>query len=280
MVFARNVEIVEADISVLLCTVAGDDCTKLRDAIHSVSTRQTVSPAELVIVKDGPLGDSLNEALRDFETSLHIPVRVVQMPRNQGLGRALNAGLRVCSSTYVARMDADDESLPLRFEKQISFFKQNPNIDVLGTWIEEVDHEQGTSVIRRVPLSHEEIEKFAKRRNPISHPSVMFRKAVVSDVGGYPPFSKWQDYGLWARLLMDGARFANLSEILVRMSGGSALMARRGLRYFGGEARVLTFQWRSGFLSFPEYSRNLLARCLLRASPSRLRAELYKRARG
>ena len=113
----------------------------------------------------------------------------------------------------------------------------------------------------------------------MSHPSVIFRKQPVAQAGGYPNFPKLQDYGLWAVLLQKACQFANLEDVLVQMNGGRSLMLRRGLRYFLGEARVLDFQRRIGFLSTPQFLMNLIARFVTRAAPVGVRSLFYRKAR-
>jgi glycosyltransferase involved in cell wall biosynthesis len=247
-----------AGCSVLMATCQGDRPDALRRALASIWDQQTVRPKQVVLVVDGPVSDELNMVISDTKYTLGDSLNVVRLARNRGLGVALNAGLRHCTEDLVARMDADDVSAPERFEKQLDFLRKHARVAVLGSWIDEVDEDTGETTLRCVPTSQNEIERFAKRRSPVSHVSVVFRKQPVLDVGGYPNFRKWQDYALWAVLLQRGFQFANLSDVLVHVNGGRSLMLRRGLRYFFAEVRALLFQRRIGFLSIPQFLINVI----------------------
>jgi glycosyltransferase involved in cell wall biosynthesis len=265
-------------LSVLMATYHGDRPSSLRSAISSVWNQQTLRPFEIVLVVDGDVGTESNSVIEEAKATIASALNVVRQPRNSGLSLALNTGLAFCRSELVARMDADDISAPTRFEKQVIFMRAHPEIAVLGSWATELDENTGATVLRRVPESHVEIERFAKTRNPISHPTVVFRRLPVLAVGGYPNI-KIEDYALWTVLLQKGFKFANISEILVEMNGGRSLMLRRGLRFYRSEMQLLAFQRHSGFLSVPQFVFNLAGRFLTRAVPVSLRAFLYKIAR-
>lgn len=268
-----------AEFSLLVPTYSGDDPSKLARALSSVWDRQTLRPTEIVLVVDGPVPSEHNHMISASRERIGAILEVVRLPENRGLALALNEGLAKCRCDLVARLDADDTALPERFARQLSFLEENPDVAVLGTWAEEVDEESGQTTLRQVPDRHDDIVRFAKRRNPINHPSVMFRKDAVLAVGGYPSYRRWQDYALWVLMLEEGYKFANLPEVLVRMSGGEALMRRRGLDYFSYEARVLWFQWRIGFLSTLQLASNMLIRFVARGAPVSIRKWLYERGR-
>jgi len=267
------------ELSVLMATYQGDQPDALRRSLASIWAQQTVRPNQVVLVVDGPVSDDLNEIISEAQYSIGDALTVVRLQHNRGLAVALNVGLEHCRADIVARMDADDVSVSERFEKQFAFMLKHPRVAVLGSWIVEVDATTGETTPRYVPESHRDIERFAKWRNPISHPSVIFRKQPVVQVGGYPNFRKWQDYALWSVLLQKGFKFANLGVGLVRMNGGRSLVLRRGLHYFLDESRVIFFQWHSGFLSTPQFLVNLIGRFVIRAVPVSVRALLYKRMR-
>ena len=85
--------------------------------------------------------------------------------------------------------------------------------------------------LRMVPCDHESIKEFSKKRSPVNHMTIIYKKSAVNDVGGYPPGYHWhsrEDYGLWIKLLGDGYNFANLPDVLVDSRGGLPLLKRRG----------------------------------------------------
>jgi len=92
-------------------------------------------------------------------------------------------------------MDADDVSLPNRFEKQIVFLKTNPGIDVVGSWVGEfVENPEVFIAVRATPEQSQDIRRFARFRNPVNHPTVVFRKEIVLRAGGYRSFDRFEDY--------------------------------------------------------------------------------------
>ena len=110
-------------------------------------------------------------------------------------------------------MDADDISMPDRFQVQIEFMIQNPNISVLGTNVCEFYKEPGDlNNYKHVPLNHKEITSYSKYRNPLNHPSVVFRKRHVFESGSYQNMPFFEDYFLWVRMLKRGYQFQNLNE--------------------------------------------------------------------
>jgi amylovoran biosynthesis glycosyltransferase AmsE len=207
-------------------------------------------------------------------------MEVCALSFNQGLAVALNEGLKHCRYDWVARMDSDDIALPDRFAMQSEYLSKHPDVDVLGACIEERDIDmQRVLGWRRVPSGHVDIAHFARRRNPISHPVVVFRKAAVLEVGGYPVLRRAQDYALWSLLLMRGYRFANQTQCLLWMRTGDGLMARRDYQYFLSELDLLRFQYGIGFLSCADYLINFGGRFMLRVMPNRLKRLVYDVAR-
>ena len=106
--------------SVLLSVYRKEQPAYLRQRLASIFN-QTLTPDEVVLVKDGPLTDALDEVVEEYALKF-TTLKVVPWPENQGLGKALNEGLKYCSYDLVARMDTDDVAKPERFEKQIAAF--------------------------------------------------------------------------------------------------------------------------------------------------------------
>ena len=239
---------------------------------------QTLLPDEVVLVEDGPLTPELYEVVEEFVHE-HPEMKRVVLEKNKGLGEALNEGLKHCSHDLVARMDTDDIVKPDRFEKQLKIFQEDPEVDVVGSWIDEFEGDILHVVsVRRLPECHEDILSFAKKRNPINHPVVMFRKKAVLAAGGYQHFPLFEDYYLWVRMLMNGAKFYNIQESLLYFRSSPDMFKRRGgLKYVGTEVRFQNFLLRSHFISFPRYVQNVIIRVITRIMPNRWRALLYKK---
>ena len=174
-------------------------------------------------------------------------------------------------------MDTDDISHPKRFEKQISFLESHSDIDVVGSWIGEFENDRNKIYAsRNLPCTHQEIVKFAKKRTPLNHVTVIFRKSAILLAGGYNNFRFAQDYHLWVRMIQCGAKFANLPEQLVSVRGGRTMMQRRGgIFYAVNEYQLQRYFLKIGFLSYAEFLRNVFIRFSVRIIPSRLRAIVY-----
>ena len=126
--------------------------------------------------------------------------KYVQLEKNVGLGKALEIGINECSYDLIARMDSDDICHPERFEKQINFLKNNPDIKVLGSWIAEFETSpEKIESIRKVPANYEEIKEYAKTRCPLNHMTVVYWRDAVLDAGNYQTLMWNEDYYLWAK---------------------------------------------------------------------------------
>lgn len=238
---------------------------------------QTVKVPEVILVEDGPIGDGLKKIIESFKPLLNI--RSVILKSNQGLASALNEGLHHCSYDLVARMDTDDICVFDRFEKQLAFMLQHPEVSVCGGYSEEYDEKMEKSFgIRLLPLGNNQLIAFAKKRSPFSHMTVMFRKSNILKVGGYPPLYP-EDYALWSLLIVKQEKLANIPQVLVYVRSGDQLAKRRGFNFFVGEVSVFKFQREIGFLNSYEFWRNVNARFFLRTLPVFLRRFLYKYAR-
>ena len=264
------------DYSILLSLYYKEKALFLRQSLVSIFT-QSVFPTEVVLVEDGPLTNDLYAVIKEF-TSSYPNLKIISLPENQGLGKALNEGLKHCSYDLVARMDTDDIAMPHRFERQLEIFEQYPEIDVVSSWIDEFEGDINHILsIRKVPESHKEIYQFSRRRNPINHPVVMFRKSSVLAAGGYKHFPLFEDYYLWVRMLMNGAKFYNLQESLLYFRSSSEMFKRRGginyaLKEWKFEQKLLEIK----FINKSIFIKNILIRFISRLIPNKLRTILYK----
>ncbi|WP_254535981.1 glycosyltransferase [Halomarina litorea] len=282
---ARNIDDAEnADggsglpFSVVLPVYRGDDARNFNTAVESLRT-QTETPTEVVVIADGPLTRSLENSLKRWCEEFPAEFRVDWIPKNRGLGNALRTGVRECSHDLVARMDADDISVSDRFERQLEYLSDNPTVDVIGGQLAEfgTNPDKVTS-LRRVPLRHEEIATMARSRSPMNHATVMFRREAVLAAGNYRPVEPMEDYDLWVRMLIDGAKFANLPDVLLKMRAGDGLYERRsGLEYGREELRRQTDFLRWGFIGPFRFCLNLLLRLPVRFVPGRVRGYIYER---
>jgi len=201
----------------------------LFQSLESVMIKQTLKPTEVILVKDGPLTEELESIIGKFKMQFSNRLKVVALNENIGLGKALNIGLENCKYELVARMDSDDICAANRFETQIKCFIENESLDIVGGYITEFYETQFTPIAeRRVPLNMNDIIKMMKRRNPMNHVSVMFKKTAVFKAGGYKHLPYLEDYYLWVRMLESKCIMANLDNTLVYVRTGKEMYKRRG----------------------------------------------------
>lgn len=263
--------------SVLMAVYCKEAPQRLSRALQS-TFEQTVVPDEVVLVKDGPLPNELDVIINEYQLSYPDKMNIIQLKENMGPSHAWRIGLEACKYERVARMDSDDVCLPHRFEIQIRHLERHPEIDVLGGGITEFEDTEDSIYAKRLtPLSHEEIFRYSKRRNPMNHVTVILRRSPVIAAGSFLPFFGYVDYYLWVRMLKRGARFENLPDILVNVHAGRALMVRRGgMKYYHSEIRFYRKLYRMAHINMPEVVYNIGARTVYRFIPINLRKRLYK----
>lgn len=193
----------------------------------------SVKPNQIILVYDGYISDELNSVVEKFSNSL--PIKIIKLETNHGLGYALNVGMRYCDHDWIFRMDTDDLCTPERFKKQINFINNNQTLSICGGNILEFD-ESNNKLTKTVPCSYEDIIETLKLRSPFNHMTVAFRKNAVLSVGGYPEILHMEDYYLWIKILAAGFKAKNMSATLVEARAGvSMLQRRRGFSYIRSE---------------------------------------------
>ena len=263
------------NLSVLMSVYAKDNPQWLKQAIASVLSN-TVKPSEFVIVCDGPLTPELEAVLSEYKDKTVL----YRLAKNSGLGEALRYGILKCSNEFIARMDADDISLPDRFEKQLAYFEKHPNTAILSGFIQEVDGQTLEPVaIRDVPLTNTEIKKYIKTRSPFNHMTVMYKKSAVLQAGNYTPFHLMEDYYLWARMAAKGCEMANLPDILLNARVDAAMYGRRGgLKYFKSNYAMSKKLRELGLISLPIHLFNTAVRfCVQVLMPNTVRSYFYRK---
>jgi glycosyltransferase involved in cell wall biosynthesis len=264
--------------SVLLPVHGSDDPEQLSDAIASV-IHQRITPDELLIVGDTTVDAELEDVIGNARerSSPTCDVEYRRLDKEVGLGYALATGVKACSHELVARMDADDISVDGRFNRQLEYFRAKPRTDVLGGYVAEFDGSpEESSQVRELPTDPRTLRDLARRRCPLNHPTVMFRRSSVLAAGNYRDVFL-EDYDLWGRMVADGATVANLPEVLVKMRAGDELFGRRGgIDYVLGEIRLFVSFYRIGFVTLSRLLTNVVVRIPIRLAPSRIRAAFYR----
>ena len=265
----------EDGFAVLMSVYARDRADFFEDAFRSVTVDQTLPPDQVVLVVDGPLPPALRARVEAVVSASSVPVTLVRLPVNGGLGPALRAGLARCDHEIVARMDADDVSLPTRFEIQVPLVRSG--LDVVGSaLLEFADDPAVISRRRDVHTDPSRIQAGARFRQTLNHPSVVFRASAVDAAGGYQDLPSLEDYLLFARMIHRGARVGNVAEPLVLYRVGAGSYARRGgMRLLRSELALQREFRRAGFTTRTQWVRNLAVRGGYRVAPERLRKAGY-----
>ena len=192
-------------ISVIMPVYNGEKY--LREAIESI-LNQTYTDFEFIILNDGST-DRTEEIILSYDDPRIV---YVKNKKNLQIVETLNKGIALARGKYIARMDADDISLPERLEKQIKFMKDNPDVDVCGTWIRTFGREDKEW---KYPVTHVEIKARLLLNCALAHPSVMMKKIVFDKFKYRKSYEKAEDYDLWVEIVDDFSLY-NLPNFLLR----------------------------------------------------------------
>ena len=261
--------------SVLVSIYKNENPSWFRAALDSVFS-QTVLPDEIVLVKDGPLTPELAEVIDTYRAA-HPIFSVVVNEKNLGLGLALQKGVIACKNEIIARMDTDDIMPNDRFEKQLK--KMEEGFDVVSCWSLFFEEDvKNVIAIKHRPENHEDIVKLAHRRSPVCHAATFLRKSAVIKAGNYQHCLLYEDYHLWARMIMAGAKFYNIQSVLYYVRTSSEQQRRRsGLTYLKTELRCMREFYKIGFYSRKDLLVNSSMRVVARLMPAQLWSFVLKR---
>ena len=251
-----------------------DDPRHFIDAIQSVLT-QSLPPAEVIVVVDGSVNPLIEDALATL--CVYPVIRIVRLESNVGLGGARYIAIEQATKDIIAVMDSDDICADGRFQRQISILNNN-NLDIVGGYIEEFDLiPRDNPRIRLVSVSHDEIVRRAHWRTPMNHVTIMFRKSAYEDAGGYKAIRNVEDFDLFYRMIMSGARFENIPENLVYVRCGKEVLSRRrGFSYLRSELLLFNNMRREKFISNTQWMLNICIRVFTRSMPRFLLGFVYK----
>ena len=267
--------------SALLCLYHGNSLAEVQEALNSAFRDQTVQPDELVIVLDGPVPSEIRSWVEIFPTD-NLTSRVIEFPENKGHGEARAVGLKACSHDLVAMIDADDISLPNRFERLLEEFRTYPEVSVVGGAFVEFVEEGGVITdmsTRTMPLSGTEVAKYARMRSPVAQPTSIVRRSAVLKVGNYQTWFNNEDYHLWLRLIAHGYEIRNVPDVVLRFRTSADMYSRRGgWKYWWNESRLQYFSLSQGTTSLPLMVAGTAFRFLVQVIiPDSLRSRVYKK---
>ena len=263
--------------SVLMSLYTKENPAYLRLAVDSM-VNQTVRPDQIVIVEDGPLTEELYAVVEEYTQAEPELFHIVKSEKNIGLGMALNLGLQECRNELVARMDTDDIAKPQRCEKQLAVFAEDPDLAIVGAYVDEFHSTPDQVVsVRVVPQEHADIYEFAKRRTAFTHPSVMYRKSKVLAFGGYSDLRRNQDVDLFGRMLFGGCKAHNIGESLLWFRSNDDL-AKRRKSWENTKSYIDTIKrlWKMGYSGFADYMIVAAAQTVMFLLPVPVQHWVYK----
>ena len=203
----------EAILVSILIPVFNGDFSEIKESLDSIKN-QSYTNFECILVDDSSdenITNSLKHYCDDDQRFLHIG-----RYKKDGLGSALNFGLRQCKGKYIARMDADDVCVIHRIKNQVNYLELNTDISVVGSNMAIIDEQSNIYAIKKYGLNHNSIIRHFSYKNGMGHPSVMFRRNIIDSGELYrKDFRFCEDLELWLRLLKKGYRFSNIDKVLV-----------------------------------------------------------------
>ena len=217
---------------------------------------QTHQPKNIILVFDGFIEKDVIEIVN--KNLLTLPIKIIKIKKNLGLGNALRVGLKLCKSKIVLRFDTDDINLYNRAELIVKELEKG-DVDIVGSNIYEFENNPLIRLSsKKMPLTNNSIIRTMFFKNPINHPSVGFlRKSILKLDGGYRHFPFYEDYDLWIRAWKSGLKFRNIEEELVALRITGQRARRKGLKIIKSEFRLLiTFFEQSflyGFIFIPSF---------------------------
>lgn len=265
--------------SIITSIYKNDQPDYVRVALDSMMINQTIKPTEIVLVRDGLVPANLDSLLNEYEERYPEVFNIIRLEQNGGLGKALKLGVENAKYDIIARMDSDDICLPNRFELQIKYMEQHPEVDIVGGQMTEfIDTPDNIVGKRVVPCTNNDIYEFMKSRCALNHVTVMFRKEAVLKAGNYQDWFWNEDYYLWVRMMLAKCQFANVPEVLVNVRSGADQYARRGGRkYYESEKGIKKLQLENKMISKGEYLYFVMQRYIIQIlMPNWLRGWVFR----
>lgn len=263
--------------SVLMSVYKGTKTKEFLEAIMSV-LNQTLPPSEILLFRDGEVNDDLQEQIDLLANNYKNLIKYFPYEKNTGKGNMYIVGIEKAQNDIVCMMDSDDISLPNRFELQVTYLENHPELTFVGGQIEEfIGNKENIISKREVKLNHDEIKEVMKYRNACNHVTSCYRRKAVLDVGNYIEIYGFEDYFMFLRLMQKGYKFANIPETLVLARVSDMYARRGGMNYFKSVKTVTDFKYKNKIISYSEYLKILIMRFVLHVIiPNGLRKYIFK----
>lgn len=268
-------EIIDDKYTVLMSVYEKDKPEWIKQSVSSM-LNQTIEPDEILILVDGPVKEETKNLLDKLSETKNT-IKIKYFNENRGLGPVLRDGVKLARNELIARMDADDISMPKRCELELQKFKENSELDIVGGFFYEFfENVSEKASLKKYPISNEEIQLFAKKRNPFAHPAVMYRKSSVIKCGNYRNVPLCEDYDLWSRMLLNKCQCENIDKAILNMRIGRDFYNRRGGKTY--LKNILVFKYnllQKDFYTVPQFIYSACAHIVVCIIPNKLREKVY-----
>lgn len=265
--------------SVLMSVYYKERAEYLDIALNSM-IQQTISPDEFILVEDGPLTKELDKVIKKYQEKYPKLFTIIKIENNGGLGPALAIGVKASKNELIARMDSDDYSIKNRCEKELNCFMNDPKLQVVGSFEAEFINTINNVVsVHKVPEKSKDIKEFMKRRCALLHPTVMYRKNAVLKVGNYHSVPLYEDYDLFARMVLGyGMKAYNLQENLYYIRTSQDFYMRRGgFKYAKTALQFKANLLKEGYTSLSDFIISGVGQALVSIMPNKLRKKFYEK---
>lgn len=215
----------------------------ITESIQSILD-QTYTNFEFIILDDSTNDDT--KTAIDKMASRDSRIKIIRKTERMGFVPALNEGLRIAKGDFIARMDGDDISYPYRFEVQLKYFSEHPEVDILGGAL-DIINEDGNVISRRIyPLQGLPLKFYTILRDPIAHPTVMMRRERLKQWQYDESYRRGEDIELWLRLRNEGANMRNIGNPLLKYRVIPNMETKRDSNHFKYvyRARLSNFNWK------------------------------------
>ena len=258
-------------ISVLMTVYSGSNSYYLDAAIESL-LNQTYKASEIIVMINGIIDEDCEDVLNRFGKK----IKVFRLKENSGQGFALKTGVEMCKYELVAIHSDYDIAMPDRFDKQVRFLENHPDVDIVGGQIVEI-HNKTNKVfgVRRVPLKDHDIKVYMKTRCPFNHPTVLFKKDKILEVGNYPDIRYMADYALWINAY--DLKMANVNDVVAKVRVDNLLLKKKSSFKYIQSIRIVEHMLnKKKLINKVTMVLNIWSRSLVALSPNFIRKKIYK----
>lgn len=261
----------------VILSVFKKDCAVWFDQAVKSMANQSFPPDEILIIEDGPVPQEISDVERKYSAQYPGMIRCLSLPRNMGLAEAMRFGVNQAKNEWIARMDADDIADPFRCEKELRLAIKN-GADMVSCNYKEFYGSTDHVVARRIyPADHASLARLSRRRSPLCHAAVMMKKGKVIEAGNYRGDYVVEDYDLFIRMLISGAKCCTVNEFLYYVRVGDDYYQRRGgWKYVKNSISFNLWMLKAHWSSPADFFIRSASTAIVGLSPRQFRSWFYK----